>query len=193
MPQPPDPPVSPEPAGPPEGDANAQRPNRRPLFLAVCAVVVVLVAAGVTLALTHGSSTPKLRAQSPSVAPASPSVPQTVIPTQTVPQTTTPQTVASPPTQIIGPTYNWLGMQITDTSSGLTVATVAAGSAADTAGVNPGDVIESINATQIGSLSALLKAAGDLKLGNRFQLSVDRGSTPVTMTPTLTGRPTRQS
>jgi hypothetical protein len=29
-----------------------------------------------------------------------------------------------------------------------------------------------------------------LKLGQSFQLTVDRGSTPVTLTATLTGRPT---
>jgi S1-C subfamily serine protease len=164
-------------------------------------VVVLLVAVGVALGLIlHRSSTPTLQARSPAAAPVpkvTPTLPQTVIPTLTVPQQqSSPQQATPQPAAAqapIGPSYNWLGMQISDTSTGLTVATVAAGSAADTAGVNPGDVIEAINTTPVGSIPELLKAAGTLKLGSRFDLSVNRGSTPLTITPTLTGRPSRQS
>jgi membrane-associated protease RseP (regulator of RpoE activity) len=191
-------PVSNEPPEPPASSPGRRSLSRR-MLVTGGAVVVLLAAVGVTLALTlGGSSSPNLQAPSAAV-PTTPlqvlppqSAPHTVVPTQTVPQQATTQPAVQ--TQVtVGPTYGWLGMQISDTQSGVTVVTVGPDSAADNAGVNPGDVIESINGTQIESIAQLQKATQGLKLGNRFQLSVDRGSTPVTMTATLTGRPSRQS
>jgi hypothetical protein len=175
--------------------------------LVIAAVVLVLAAVGVTLAATLGgsSSTTRTSAQSPfsqassggsPLQQQSPSLPNTTTPQATTPQgATSPQSAAPEgqpggPSVTAGPTYNWLGMSIADIASGVSVETVSIGGAADTAGVNPGDVIVQIDHTGVDSVSQLRAALKHLKLGQSFQLVVDRGSTPVQLTATLTGRPT---
>jgi membrane-associated protease RseP (regulator of RpoE activity) len=183
--------------------------SRRFTVTVVAAIVVVLVAVGVTLAATlGGSSTRRTSAQNLSQNPfsqsgsggapllqQSPSTPTTTTPQATTPQgTTTPQS-AAPESQpggasvTAGPTYTWLGMSIADIASGVSVETVNIGGAADAAGVNPGDVIVEINQTEVDSVSQVLAALKHLKLGQSFRLTVDRGSTPVQLIATLTGRP----
>jgi predicted metalloprotease with PDZ domain len=156
------------------------------------AAVLVVAAVALAVGLTGGSSKPRTTAQVQTV-PANPSGGGGLLPLpQTTPQQSTTPTTSQPSAVEDGPTYNWLGMQISDTPSGVTVATVTIGGAADTAGVDPGDVIESINNTQINSAAQLRSATAGLKVGNQLQLTVSRGSTTLTLTATLTNRPTRQ-
>jgi membrane-associated protease RseP (regulator of RpoE activity) len=200
---------TPAPAPPaPEPPQGGGRLSRRTL-LAIGTVIAVLGIVGVVLAFTLGGSS-QSHAQasarsgssqypqypqsggSPLVSP-SPTYPNQTTPQSTTPQPTSPQPTSPPqqPTQAIGPVYYWLGMELNETENGLTVVTVTLNGAGDDAGVNPGDVIESINTTQVGSVAQLDQAVAKLKLGQRFQLVVDRGSTPVTLSATLTGRPTK--
>ena len=80
-------------------------------------------------------------------------------------------------------------MSIADIANGVSVETVTIGGVADSAGVDPGDVIVEINHTPVNSISQVIAALKSLPLGQNFQLTIDRGSTPVTLTATLTGRP----
>jgi membrane-associated protease RseP (regulator of RpoE activity) len=198
----------------PAGGDSGDGPRRRftPRLLAVTGLAVVLLAVGITLAATlGGSSKPKLSAQSQPIQPSvggntgTYTLPQiTIAPkgatgsqgSQTPQQSTPQQNVPQQPSQSsvpTGPTYNWLGMEISDSTQGPTVTTVLPGSAAYDAGVDPGDVIASINGTSINSVSQLSADTAKLKLGGTFQLTVDRGSTPVTMSATLSGLPTKAS
>ncbi len=200
--------AAPEP--PPEEPSGDDGRARRRRQTAAGALVAALIIVGVVLAITlPGSSKPNQPAAQAQSQPSNPganqsggaspflqTVPQvtpSVPQTQTTPQAqaqTTPQTQAATP---IGPTYDWLGMQISDTPNGITVATVNIGGAADSAGVNPGDVITAINSTGVGSIAQLRAAVGKLSVGAQFSLTVDRGSTPVTISATLANRPKRQS
>jgi hypothetical protein len=200
------PPIEPTvPSSPPadEPAVGGRSSSRR--LAAIGALVAGLIVVGVVLAVTLTGGSSKMKNQSTTHAfvprPFNGSGGSGLIPTTTTPQapTTTPQAQTTPqqtqtpaPVQV-GPTYAWLGMQISDTPSGIAVATVTIGGAADTAGINPGDVITQVNSTAVGSVAQLRAAVDKLSVGDAFQLTVDRGSTPVTIGATLANRPRRQS
>jgi hypothetical protein len=198
------------PAAPPPPEDPPRHRRRRPPLAALVAFLVLLITAGVVLALTlpGGSSTPANPRTTAQFTPrpfgggtGGAPLQGTTTPSQQQPpsQPTTPQqpttaTATPQPSQVqVGPTYTWLGMQVSATPSGVAVATVTIGGAADSDGVNPGDVITQINQTEIGSIAELQAAVKNLQLGTRFQIVVDRGSTPVTISATLTNRPKRSS
>jgi hypothetical protein len=187
---------------PPRGDREAPARSRRTPFV-LAAVLLLLIAVGITLAATLGggsSSQTSAQNQVPLNPSSSGGSPLQQLQSTTTPQATTPQSTttpqATPPegqpggaSVTAGPSYNWLGMSIADVASGVSVETVNIGGVADSAGVNPGDVIVEINHTQVNSVSQVVAALKGITLGQSFQLTVDRGSTPVTLTATLTGRP----
>ncbi len=63
---------------------------------------------------------------------------------------------------------------------GAIVAQVTPGSAAETAGLQPGDVIVSLNGRQLGGSRDLRNAIGMLRVGTRVRLDVLRKGRPVT-------------
>ena len=54
------------------------------------------------------------------------------------------------------------------------------------------DVISQVNHTTVGSIAQLQSATQNLTIGQSFNLTVDRGTTAVVLTATLTNRPTKQ-
>ncbi|NNG12453.1 MAG: DegQ family serine endoprotease [Halobacteria archaeon] len=64
---------------------------------------------------------------------------------------------------------------------GAVVAQVTPGSAAETAGLRPGDVIVSLNGRQLGGSGDLRNAIGMLRVGTRVRLDVLRKGRPVTL------------
>jgi membrane-associated protease RseP (regulator of RpoE activity) len=199
---PPAPPTTPPSADGPEGPADNNRRRNRTRLIVAGTAVVLLLAVGITLAATlGGSSTPAQQAQAPATTPtvqANPggssggiyTNPSPQSQTPTIQTQTAPQTLPAPVT--MGPTVNWLGMQIVGTGAGVVIETVGEGSPAEAAGFEPGDVIQSIGNTPIGSVDQLRTVAKTLKLGQPFQLEVNRGSTQVTAPVTMTGLPTLQ-
>jgi hypothetical protein len=190
----------PSPEEPPRDDGGARRRRLTALGALVALLIIVGVVLAVVLPGSSSNSNQRTSAQlaNPAGTGGNPLLQQTT-PQQTTPQqSTTPQQAAQPTPQAtaparIGPTYAWLGMQISETPLGITVATVSIGGVADTAGVNPGDVITAVNSTAVGSIAQLRAAVGKLSVGASFQLTVSRGSTPVTISATLANRPKRQS
>jgi membrane-associated protease RseP (regulator of RpoE activity) len=82
----------------------------------------------------------------------------------------------------------WLGIAISDAEAGVTVNRIQRGSSAETAGLQQGDVILSVNGTDIASgadLKALVDAAA---VGDVLSLSVQRGEETVTVDVTLGSR-----
>jgi S1-C subfamily serine protease len=69
--------------------------------------------------------------------------------------------------------------------SGALVQTVAPGSPADTAGLQPGDVITKINSTPITDQSDLLVALANLKPGQKITITVSRQGATLTLHATL--------
>jgi membrane-associated protease RseP (regulator of RpoE activity) len=84
----------------------------------------------------------------------------------------------------------WLGMEIESLSpNGVVVATVAPGSQAEQAGLEPGDIIVQIGSRLIHSTGDLANAVAGLPAGDQVQLEVSRGSTPFTTSVTLGAAP----
>ena len=69
---------------------------------------------------------------------------------------------------------------------GAIVAQVTPGSAAETAGLQPGDVIVSLNGRQLGGSGDLRNAIGMLRVGTRVRLDVLRKGRPVTLHAVIT-------
>jgi Do/DeqQ family serine protease len=69
---------------------------------------------------------------------------------------------------------------------GAVVAQVTPGSAAETAGLQPGDVIVSLNGRQLGGSGDLRNAIGMLRVGTRVRLDVLRKGRPVTLHAVIT-------
>jgi S1-C subfamily serine protease len=148
-------------------------------------VAVVLV----VLATTGGS---------PSHKPASrASAPPVTIPrlTQPSPARPTPGTAGSgstsPATAITGRTVDWLGMQVaTVQGTGAVVQTVQLGTPADAAGLDPGDVIQTINGHAIAAAQQITRAVRGLSRGAAVNISVERGSTLFTTVAAFDSHPT---
>lgn len=85
-------------------------------------------------------------------------------------------------------TRAWLGVAITDTTDGVSVERVQRGSAAEAAGLLAGDVIVSVNSTDVATgadLRALVEAAAP---GDILSLGLQRGEDEITVAVTLTSR-----
>ena len=85
-----------------------------------------------------------------------------------------------------------MGMHIVTSPLGAVVNTLAAGSGGQTAGVEPGDVITAIDNTPINSATEIRAAVAKIALGNRLEITIERGSTILTTAATLRNRPTIQ-
>jgi S1-C subfamily serine protease len=72
-----------------------------------------------------------------------------------------------------------LGLLVRDTSNGVEVGTVRPGLLGERAGVQTGDVLESVNGQSIRSVVDLERAALAMKAGQRLDLVVRRGDRPV--------------
>jgi S1-C subfamily serine protease len=89
-----------------------------------------------------------------------------------------------------GGPVEWLGMQVEGIPPGtVVVATVAPGSAGELAGLEPGDVIVSVNGRAINSTSDIGAAIGGLHPGDGVDVEVSRGSTQFATRATLTAPP----
>ncbi len=74
-------------------------------------------------------------------------------------------------------------------SEGIVVFSVASGSAAERAGLAPGDVITAVNGTPLETVEDLFAALRGLEPGDEVTLSVDRHGEQLELTATLTDRP----
>lgn len=83
----------------------------------------------------------------------------------------------------------WLGAQIALTPDGLTVSSVIADSPADKAGLKRGDVVKSVDGTQVSDMQALLNALKDKKPGDSVTLSITRDGNAQDIAVTLEARP----
>ena len=93
---------------------------------------------------------------------------------------------ANPPS---GP-VNWLGMEIESLQPGVVVVdTVALGSPAELAGMEPGDVIVEVNGRPVNTTGDIASAISGLGMGDAVEIQVSRGSTRITTHATLAAPP----
>jgi S1-C subfamily serine protease len=84
----------------------------------------------------------------------------------------------------------WLGMQVESVQPGqVVIATVALGSPAERAGLDPGDVITAVNGKSINATSDLSGAIRGLRSGDLVEIQVSRGSTMLTTRASLAAPP----
>lgn len=142
-----------------------------------------------------GSSLPQQTTPRTQTSPATPTTPQT----QTSPGTpTTPGPNGFPQTTLPSgqstvtnkPHVNWLGMQIITSPNGAVVNTIRTGSAADTTGFEPGDVIINVAGTSIAAAKDIRAATGSVHIGALVPVEVTRGSTLIRIAVKMQGRPT---
>lgn len=186
---------SPEPGRPvrpvdePSRDPVRVRQPVRPMWQTILPAAIVLLVVAVALAevLPGGSSgrTPRGGATTPSAS---------VIPNSTIPSPNSPGTSTVPATTpgntISGRTVVWLGMRISTENEGAVVQTVQLGSPADAAGLDPGDIIQTVNRHTITAAGQIPAAVRDLKRGDAVAISVDRGSTLFSTLAAFAGHPT---
>ncbi len=183
-----DPPTEATPPAPTPAEPAIRRPRRK-LWRSAAPLMAVALLAGVALAwvVTGGSGGQHSPGHPNSAASVFPS---TSGPTLTIPRTT-PTTPAPPPTGLTGRSVNWLGMQISTVQNvGAVIQTVALGSSADIAGLEPGDVIETVNRHSVSAAQQIRTAVAGLKQGQAVAISVERGSTYVSTTAGIQGHPT---
>jgi len=83
----------------------------------------------------------------------------------------------------------WLGVQIAQSSDGLTVASVIAGSPAEKAGLERGDIIKAIDGTSVSALQAIRDLLRDKKAGDTITVSITRDGNAQDVTVTLEAQP----
>ncbi len=179
---------------PPAEPRRSRRQLRRPRATGagVLVAVAVLAIAGAAFGLSSllGSSSPApghsqqprpLASGTTPTAPAAPGVP--ALPTTPTPTSPQPQTSAhtatGPQTTPVAntPMVNWLGMQIATQPPGAAVVqTVRLGTAADRAGINPGEIIEALNGRPIHSAQDITAAVKGLARGAHVTLALAYGS-----------------
>jgi len=85
----------------------------------------------------------------------------------------------------------WLGAQLESLpTGGVAIETVAPGSPAEQAGLEPGDVINEIDHRPIAGLSDIYAAIAGRYAGDAVEIQVGRGSTIYTARAILASRPT---
>jgi membrane-associated protease RseP (regulator of RpoE activity) len=179
-------PRQPEVAAAPEPEAKRKRrPRLTVRQLVICAAAFIVVGVGVALAINgSGGSTKPTRPKAPAAV------------TQPPPAGSSGGiglTQPSAPTRVANePSANWMGMHIVTSPLGTVVSTVAAGSGAQSAGVQPGDVITAIDNDAITSARQIRAAVAKIALGTRIEITINRGSTILTTAATLRNRPTIQ-
>jgi membrane-associated protease RseP (regulator of RpoE activity) len=190
-PRPPAPP-EPEPASEPEAPTIRQAPRPRPRpeprppraarrrqravrpgvkrALPFAAAALVIVACAVAATQLIGSSSPSKQAgaANPTTLPAATSVPGN------------------------GGPVSWLGMELVTVPPGVPgVITVQSGSAADRAGIEPGDVLLSIDGRPIAGAEGITAAIRGLHSGDTVSMEINHGSAQYQVDITLGAPPTR--
>ena len=85
---------------------------------------------------------------------------------------------------------DWLGMEIESLQPGVVVVdTVALGSPAELAGMEPGDVIVEVNGRPVNTTGDIASAIAGLGMGDAVEIQVSRGSTRITTHATLAAPP----
>ena len=106
---------------------------------------------------------------------------------------TSAQSITTQPTSTpvaAEPTVDWLGMQIQDSSTAAPVIdTVGSAGSAAAAGLEPGDVLLSVDGKPIASVQQLKDVVGTLRIGDTAAIEVSRGTTIVSTKAIVTGRP----
>ncbi|MBK8020378.1 MAG: PDZ domain-containing protein [Chloroflexi bacterium] len=84
----------------------------------------------------------------------------------------------------------FLGVSLSeDTETGVTIMSIVADSAAETAGLQVGDVITGVNGTEIASAQEVADAVGALSAGDTVSLDISRDGEAMTVEVTLGERP----
>ena len=97
-------------------------------------------------------------------------------------------TLAVKPRSIIGKNRGFLGVEPAPDSKGVLIKSVNTRSAAERAGILPGDVVTSINNVPTNSVAELVREIGSKKKGDSIRLVVIRGSRTQSITAALDGR-----
>jgi membrane-associated protease RseP (regulator of RpoE activity) len=84
----------------------------------------------------------------------------------------------------------WLGVQIVQAADGATIASVIAGSPAENAGLQRGDVIKAIDGTSVSDVQAIHDALKDKNPGDTVKVSITRDNNAQDVTVTLEAPPT---
>jgi membrane-associated protease RseP (regulator of RpoE activity) len=84
----------------------------------------------------------------------------------------------------------WLGVQIVQAADGPTIASVIAGSPAENAGLQRGDVIKAIDGTSVSDAQAVRDAIKDKNPGDTVTVSIARNSNAQDVKVTLEAPPT---
>jgi S1-C subfamily serine protease len=184
----PGPPAQPvEPAGPAGVPPSPPPPLRRPVrpswrLILPAAVVAVAVAVALVALLPGGRPSGVANG---ATTPSAGGIPNPVAPTPNASPS------SSPAATLTGRTVNWLGMQISTVRNvGAVIQTVQLGSPSDAAGLDPGDIIQTINRRPILAAAQIRGAVRDLRTGQAVDISVDRGSTQFSTVAAFTGQPT---
>jgi putative serine protease PepD len=88
--------------------------------------------------------------------------------------------------------HGYLGVATADANNGgATVETVQPGSPAESAGIQRGDVIKTIDGKSIGSSADVVSAISSLKAGDKVTLGIERGGSTHSVTLTLAQQPSQ--
>ncbi|MHB8973068.1 MAG: S1C family serine protease [Pirellulaceae bacterium] len=79
----------------------------------------------------------------------------------------------------------WLGISLDNGEAGAAVTEVIEGSAAEKAGLHPGDQIQSIDGQSMQSMEQVIEVVGSHSPGKTLSIQVLRGDQPVTLSATL--------
>jgi S1-C subfamily serine protease len=173
---------------PPAPARRRRGPAGRPVAVGLAAFLLVV---GVALAISSLGGSPARSPSTPPASQASASAGQGQLSPSTPGQIAqAPQQSTPTPTGVLK-AVAWLGMQVvTVPGYGTVVETVQAQSPGDQAGLNPGDVILSINHRAIESVSEIAPAIANLHRGDVVQVLVERGSAEYATAVTLAAPPT---
>lgn len=83
----------------------------------------------------------------------------------------------------------YLGVVLTTQDGAVTISTVEAGSPAEDAGLQVGDVITAVNDTAVTTTSAVVRALSSARPGDTITLSITRSGESLTIEVTLAERP----
>jgi membrane-associated protease RseP (regulator of RpoE activity) len=83
----------------------------------------------------------------------------------------------------------WLGVHLVQAAGGLTIAYVIADSPADTAGLQPGDIIVAVDGTAVETPQDFRDALADKSVGDTVTLSISRDGQAQDVAVTLEGQP----
>jgi membrane-associated protease RseP (regulator of RpoE activity) len=83
----------------------------------------------------------------------------------------------------------WMGVLLTQTPDGLTIANVIAGTPAEAAGLQRGDVIQAIDGTDVANVSDLRDQLANKAVGDTVTLTISRGGQVQDVAVTLEAQP----